>query len=132
MVAFSRPSLSVSLCVGRFITRTVENKAPVVGFALGTLVTPVAFIFAIASMGGGHGDYFAAKVLFPITMLSTVVFGSITPPFILLALAQFLIYGLVIGAGFRPGALNIGIWLPIAIHSAAVALNFIISNPSFS
>lgn len=108
------------------------GKAPVIGLVLGILVTPVAGLFGIASAAGGHGDYVAAKVLFPVTMLSTAAVGSITGPFILLALAQFPTYGWFIGSGLRAGARRLRLWLPFVIHFTALALNFVIPNPSFS
>ena len=49
---------------------------------------PVAATLAIISAGAGHVDYFMAKVLFPFTMLSTFVLGSITVPFVLGATAE--------------------------------------------
>ena len=110
----------------------MKNKASIIGLVLGILATPVAILFGAASTGAGHGDYFAAKLLFPITMLSTIAFGSITAPFILLAFAQFPIYGWVIGSGFGRGARHLRLWLPVAIHFAALALNFVIPNPNFS
>ena len=51
--------------------------------------TPPLLLLAIGSGGAGHGDYFWAKVLFPFTLLSARVLGSITGPFIALAIVQF-------------------------------------------
>jgi hypothetical protein len=110
----------------------VRYKASIIGLVLGVLLTPVAILCGVASGGAGHGDYFIAKLLFPVTMLSTVVFGSITPPFILLAFLQFPIYGWFIASGLRPGTRRLHLWVPIGIHFAALTLNFLIPNSNFS
>ena len=87
---------------------------------------------AFLSSGGGHGNYFVAKCLFPFTMLSTTVFESITGPFVLLAFVQFPIYGWFIGSSFLPGTRRLNLWLPIAFHLVALALVLLIRNPNFS
>ena len=61
------------------------------------VVTPICLLLGVASGGGGHGDYLYAIILFPFTMLSALIFGSITIPFIALAVAQFPIYGILLG-----------------------------------
>ena len=110
----------------------MKNGASILGLFLGILVTPIALLFAVASAGGGHGHYLEAKMLFPITMLSSIVFGSITPPFIVLAIAQFPLYGWLLGMGLRSDTPRATLWLPILIHCGAIALNFLIPNPNFS
>lgn len=49
------------------------------------------------SAGGGHGDYLITKLLFPWTMLPAVFLGSMTVPFITLAIIQYPAYGLILG-----------------------------------
>jgi hypothetical protein len=51
----------------------------------------------LGSAGGGHGDYRLAMMLFPYTMLSALIFDSITVPFIALAIIQFPLYGVAPG-----------------------------------
>jgi hypothetical protein len=110
----------------------VEHKASIVGLVLGVLATPVAIVLGVASGGSGHGHYFIAKLLFPVTMLSTLAFKSITPPFILVAFVQFPIYGWFIASGLTSGARRLHLWIPIGVHLTALTLNFLIPNPSFS
>lgn len=87
------------------------------------IVTPVALLLGIGSAGVGHGDYFAAMLLFPYTMLSVVAFDSIPLPFILLAVAQFPAYGIGLGYANERGRLARTAVILAAIHvTAAVAI----------
>ena len=99
---------------------------------LSLIVTPVFLYLGIASGGAGHGNYLLAKLLFPFTMLSTRVFGSIVAPFILRAIIQFPAYGFILGAAnvrrtmFLPA---IGI---VLLHSVAAIACFFIVGPDFT
>ncbi|MEA3039927.1 MAG: hypothetical protein QOE79_2440 [Sphingomonadales bacterium] len=74
--------------------RPVTLTALSVGLAVGLLVEIPALLFAIASAGAGHGDYVAARALFPIPMLLTVFqHGRIGAVSIAIALLQFPLYG---------------------------------------
>ena len=86
------------------------------------IATPICLLIGIASGGAGHGNYFLAKLLFPFTMLSTIVFGSITAPFIVLAVAQFPAYGVILGRANEKGRLMRAACAVLAVHVlAAVA-----------
>lgn len=86
------------------------------------IVTPIALLLGVASADVGHGDYRLAIVLFPYTMLSVLIFKSITLPFIVLALIQFPAYGFVLGEANEKGRLqSIGIILAV-IHGLATAI----------
>ena len=96
------------------------------------ILTPIALLLGIGSGGAGHGDYFWAKVLFPYTLLSAFVFGSITVPFILLAVAQFPLYG--VGLGYADGfgrSARLALIL-LLMHVAAVAVVFLLADENFS
>ncbi|GAA4306561.1 hypothetical protein GCM10023183_21870 [Nibribacter koreensis] len=47
-------------------------------------------------IGGGHGYYSPAIILFPTGMISFSFFGELRPAFTILAICQFPIYGLLI------------------------------------
>jgi K+-transporting ATPase A subunit len=119
--------------------RNNENPNPrknaiIVGAALGGLVTVPAIIMAIASAGGGHGNYNYAKMLFPYTMLLRPMTGnSITWPLILLALAQFHLYGAMIGACGKRWLLIVFVSI-VLLAAHLIAVWFCLSGviPNFS
>ncbi len=108
----------------------MRQRAHLVGLAIGFVVMPIAAVLGVVSGGAGHGDYFLAKMLFPFTMLSTFVLGSITLPFVLLALAQFPIYGWLVGHSARHRK-----WMPTlamaVAHILATVFNLAVRNPNF-
>src|SRR5512140_1093205 len=67
-------------------------------YLLGSIaVSVIAIILGLFSAGFGEGDYFLSKILFPYTMLSTHLHEVIAGPYIILALLQFPVYGLLAG-----------------------------------
>lgn len=56
----------------------------------------ISIVLSIYSAKSGHGSYFWAKLFFPFTMISTYFLFEITLPFIIIALVQFPIYGIVL------------------------------------
>ena len=96
------------------------------------LVTPFCLLIAIASAGAGHGSDALAKVLYPFTLLSTIMFGSITTPFLLLAAIQFIIYGLVFGLANVNGRFVPLVFLAIGLHIGGVIACFVLIGRNFS
>lgn len=96
------------------------------------ILTPIALLLGIGSGGAGHGDYFWAKVLFPYTMLSIFLFQSITAPFIVLAIAQFPLYGIILAYANGKGQVARMATILLLVHSAAVAGVFLSVNENFS
>ena len=96
------------------------------------ILTPIALLLGIGSGGGGHGEYLWAKILFPYTMLSASLFGSITVPFILPAVAQFPLYGIGLGYAHGGGRIaRLAIILLLA-HAATAAVLFLLHDENFS
>jgi hypothetical protein len=103
-----------------------------VGFALGLVVEVVALFLAILSSGAGHGDYAAARALFPVPMLTTLLEGdTIGLLSMTLALVQFPLLGALTGY-----CLAITRWTPLIavgiVHLLAVLAAFSGVIPNFS
>lgn len=94
------------------------------------IVTPIALLLGVGSAGAGHGDYKLAMILFPYTMLSTTIFDSITPPFILLAIIQFPLYGFILGRANEKGRFVPIFILLCVVHCLAVAAMFLVVSTS--
>ncbi len=96
------------------------------------IVTPIALLLGIGSAGAGHGDYRLAMVLFPYTMLSTTIFNSITAPFILLAIIQFPLYGVILGYASEKGRFVSVLILLCLVHCVASTGMFLVASDNFS
>ena len=96
------------------------------------VLTPVCLLLGLASAGVGHGDYFLARILFPVTMISAVIFDSITIPFLILAVAQFPIYGVVLGTANVKSKLPRAAVGVVLAHLLAVAVCFLLTSENFS
>ena len=107
---------------------SVISKPLVVSF----IATPPFILAAVASAGAGHGSYLLAKILFPFTMLSTLVFGSIIVPAIALAVLQFPFYGFILGRAKLKGSLSTRAAVLLLIHMSGVAACFILIGENFS
>jgi len=105
--------------------------AVIVGAAWGALVAAPAIWIAIMSGGAGHGDYVAARALFPAPMLLTLIEGEIGSLAMAAALVQFPLYGALLGRARARGRDNAMIWIA-GVHLGAVLLCFAGLFPSFS
>ncbi len=76
----------------------------------------------------GHGDYLLAKLLFPITMLSTLLTGPITDPFLAFGVLQFPLYGMMLGFANQAGHLRGAAWTLSGIHAALACLTLVAVN----
>jgi hypothetical protein len=113
--------------------RVVNVVNVIVGVGAGVLITPVAAFLAVLSGGAGHGHYELARLFFPYTMLLTRLAGdTITLPLILLALAQFPVYGAVLGIARSRSRVVAAGGLLLAGHTIAVVLCFSGLIPNFS
>jgi hypothetical protein len=64
-------------------------------FTLTLLTIPLLFI-AVLFMGGGHGSYKPAIILFPFGLIGILLSDTITLPFIILGVIQYPVYGFII------------------------------------
>jgi hypothetical protein len=99
--------------------------------AVSCLVGGLARYAALVTTAAGHGTYDVATVLFPYTMISMVVLDVSTPVFMLVAVIQFPVYGVVLWLGSRCGQAK---WTGLALcvlHVISVGLAFAFSGSSF-
>ena len=102
-------------------------KKKIIGLVLGLILTPVALFFAVASAGAGHGDYVLARVLFPLTILSTHLTESIGVVGFTIACVQFPLYGWLLGSAAHVKKKAPLLFIP-AIHGVFVGLSFAFPN----
>lgn len=100
-------------------------------FVASLVATPVFLLLGIGSAGAGHGDYVLARILFPYTMLSAILFDVIAVPFIVLAVAQFPFYGIALGAAARRGQFLAALCLILAAHVVAAIICFLPLSDNF-
>lgn len=117
---------------GRYIARLMKASVISKPQVVTLVATPLFLLAAVASAGAGHGSYLLAKILFPFTMLSTLVFGSIIVPAIALAVLQFPFYGFILGRANVKAAWAHGAVVLLLIHMLAVAACFILIGDNFS
>ena len=96
------------------------------------VVTPVCLFLGLVSAGMGHGDYVLARILLPYAMLSAVLFKGIVAPLIVLAVAQFPLYGVALGAAAKRGRLSTALLLLLVVHTLAAVACFIDFGESIS
>jgi hypothetical protein len=96
------------------------------------VVTPIALFLGVLSAGAGHGHYGMAKLLFPYTMLPAMVSGQISSFFILLAVAQFPAYGIVLGLANEKGRARLGAVVLSIAHTTAVVAVLLSVSENFS
>ena len=101
------------------------------GLALGAIVALPALGAAILSAGAGHGDYAAARALFPAPMLLTRIEGQIGLLTAGAALLQFPLYGALIGWSRRRGSYAAAA-IAASLHLAAAVACFAGALPDFS
>ena len=95
---------------------------------LGVLALVVAFLFA----GAGHGTYLPAKVLFTYTMLSTVHLESISGLFLIIALVQYPVYGLILGWAAKTHNFRFAFGMIATLHVSGAVLCFLLIGENFS
>lgn len=87
-------------------------------------MTPILLLIVTFLMGGGHGTYIPAMVLFPYGMVGTCFQDSISIPFTILGIIQFPCYGLLLD-NFEKKILK---YLILLTHVLLSILILLISN----
>jgi hypothetical protein len=129
-IAFHQSGSQRAADAERYIARLMKVSAISKPLVVSVVATPLLLLAAIASAGAGHGSYLLAKILFPFTMLSTLVFGSIIAPAIALAVLQFPFYGFILGRA--KGSLPTRAAVLLLIHVLAVTACFMLVGDNFS
>jgi len=86
------------------------------------LISVLLLVISVLCMGGGHGSYIPAMVLFPFGMLGTVWFDTITLPFIIMGLLQFPVYGYVIDKTQKTGKWKMAVSIIFIFHFLLAAI----------
>ena len=132
VAAILRPTHSAWMLVRQSKTdRASALSATLIGAMFGALIEGPAVVAAISSAGAGHGSYIAARVLFPLPMLLTLVEGEIGPVAAIAALLQFPIYGALFGWSIwrrKP----FGAAILVSLHVVAAGACFGGALPTFS
>jgi hypothetical protein len=107
-------------------------RSVVTGTIFGVLLGFVAIYLAILSSGAGHGNYAAARLLFPTPMLLTLIQGNTIGTLSMgFALLQFPFYGGLLGWTIARKT-----YLPAVVvgslHLIALAVCFAGTLPNFS
>lgn len=86
-----------------------------------TILTPFLLLLVIFLMGGGHGYYEPAIVLFPTGLISFSLFDEIIIPFMVLAVIQYPVYGLLIDKSNNKRKI---LWCIIGFHVGLTLITF--------
>ena len=100
-------------------------RSSLIGLAIGTVICFPCLLLAVFAAGGGHGTYLPAKILFPFAMLATVFGRSVTLFYAVLALLQFPIYGLLLGAAFRSRRFLLCVIILSCAHFSVAAVDIL-------
>ena len=100
-------------------------------FALiGVFVTPMTWFFTYLSLGGGHGDQFIYRILYPIPFLfvfvkSTDLFTAIRATLgVLILLSQYSVYGMLIDYSLKKESLYY-ICFVIVFHLVCIGFTYV-------
>lgn len=96
-----------------------------------SILTPILILISVFFMGGGHGWYTPALVLFPWATFNTAWQDRLSEPFMIAGAFQFIVYGFLIdksrGANNQAIA-TIGILLS---HIILAILILVLRNPEW-
>ncbi len=108
------------------------NRSSLIGAGAGACATLPALVAAFMSAGAGHGDYIAARLLFPFSMLlSWVEGGGVGPLGMMAGLLQFPLYGVLVARASKTGPDRAAI-VAAAAHLTAVIACFGGLLPNFA
>ena len=109
----------------------MRRYSPYLGLAAGLIVGILLAAIAVFVSGAGHGSYFPMRVFFPFTMFSAFLFGSLTAPFVVIALVQFPLYGFLLGRSYRFDSFRVWLVGVFLAHLLAVTFTFVFHSEDF-
>ena len=116
--------------------RTVNKRTGclvLIGVAVGIVATVLAALLVVLSGAAGDGHFVFARLFFPFTMLLTLITDDkITAPLLILALAQFPLYGALGAVAYIKPHAALLLLVLIAAHIVAVVICFSGTIPNFS
>ena len=96
-----------------------------IGFGI---LTPVFIIICVFLMGGGHGWFTPAMVLFPWATLNTAWQDHLSEPLVYIGIFQFLVYGLLIDKTIATKSQNPVITTILLSHIILTILILVLRN----
>jgi hypothetical protein len=84
--------------------------------------TPILFLLAFFTGGAGHGTYFFMKLIYPYTMLSILLFGSIKTTILFAGTFQYVFYGLILTHAESVNKLRVAAYTILIIHTISFVL----------
>jgi O-antigen ligase len=90
------------------------------------LTTFLILIFVVLSMGGGHGFFWPAKIIYPYSMIIGVLNNQIEALSIIIAVIQIPIYGIIISKKSK------WIFLILGIHIISAVICLYLPTETFN
>jgi hypothetical protein len=99
-----------------------------IGGVVGLVIGGVAACVALAAAGAGHGSYLPAALLFPFSMLIASAVGTVNPGIVVLALAQYPVYGAAVIGKAKSSKVA---WLTVVgLHFVGAAVSLLVVQRS--
>jgi len=114
------------------VKNKTNNKDKSTLILAGVLIEVILLIVCVFLAGGGHGTYIPMKIFFPYTMLSTINNTSISGAFIIIAIIQYPIYGIIVQYAKSEKLKRTRFAIISVIHIIAMILALILGNENFN
>ncbi|RYE53682.1 MAG: hypothetical protein EOP48_13875 [Sphingobacteriales bacterium] len=96
-----------------------------------SILTPVLVLICIILMGGGHGWYAPAVVIFPWATLNTAWQDHLSEPFMMAGAFQFIVYGVLFDKSSGRNNESLVTASILLSHIILAALILVLRNPEW-